>query len=745
MLYTDPITNDLGDDYTQVYASPAQDPAFETRAFHWGGLTSGSPITALWILLAPFVLANAAGWMARRKNRFGWSMIRAAGLGLTCLLTVQAVTVAVLIPYTWLDQRSSLRIGDMSFPIGSGTSRLFVVVLLLALARLFYLLVERFSTRSHFATELTLAGRRALVLNPSPDGLLPEAVGAGPAESEDPWADPAGAPITDERLWRKQSILNRLRRLHLAAGLLAIALAATVWTAQWQVMVAVLVILLLVFSATVAIAFWPANKVVIWSAALAPVLSLITLLVGAASIVATPIGQWQPEQIHRLTFATAAVLGVFALLSVAAGALTVGALVIATQFGTILGIAIGVVVESILGVSVLIDNGAGWVSVAMLLLIVLVVMVGLVLSAWGQPEPARGGTKPLPERSREQRSRRLLFLGRRAELEARYIFYAAALFGFAAFVAVAILVWKRGTELREAQGLPAGGLGGMARSFLSGFEPGVLGAPTVGGVVQAIAVGLAVVVTALIVWRLAVAWNLWAILLVPIAAGLVAVALKMGFLEFQFLKVRVSITDLVSIALAMAILFPGAFMLKSIWSGWRGGTSGEDRRRKVGILWDLGSFWPRWFHPLGPPAYGPKVINDLREMLEIQPQAVVSAHSQGSLIAAVAIHGAGHAGKVEGLITYGSQLGILYPRMFPGTGMDELVDSVAGRVSMWVNLWRDTDPIGGHFVDRNRVDNRLVGTDSGHSGYETTPEYLTARRNVVGIEAAIGPQPPEGE
>jgi hypothetical protein len=475
------------------------------------------------------------------------------------------------------------------------------------------------------------------------------------------------------------------------------------------------------------------------------VLSLITVLAGAVTVFVTPVGQWQPEQIHRLTFATAAVLGVFALLSAAAGALTVGALVIATQFGAILGIAIGVVVESILGVSVLIDNGAAWVSVAMLLLIAMIVVVGLGLSAWGQLDPAHGGTKPLPERSREQRSRRLLFLGRRAELEARYIFYAAALFGFAAFAVVAVLVWKRGTELREAEGLPAGGLGGMARSFLSGFEPGVLGAPTSGGVVQAIAVGLAVVVTVLIVWRLAVAWNLWAILLVPIAAGLVAVALRMGFLEFQFLKVRVSITDLVSIALAMAILFPGAFMLKSIWSGWRGGTSGVDRRRKVGILWDLGSFWPRWFHPLGPPAYGPKVINDLREMIERQPQAVVAAHSQGSLIAAVAIHGAGESGKVKGLITYGSQLGILYPRMFPGAGIDELVDSVAGRVSMWVNLWRDTDPIGGHYVDRIPVDNRLVGTDSGHSGYETTPEYLTARRNVVGIEAALGPQAPEGQ
>jgi len=743
MLYTDPITHDLADDYTQVYEFPAQDPQFQTNAFHWGGLTSGSPITALWILLAPFVLANAAGWMAKRKNRFGWSMIRAAGLGLTSLLTVQAVTVAVLIPYTALTRRTHLGVGDMSFPVGANTLRVVVIVLFVVLARLFYLLVERFSTRSHFAKRLTLAERRALVLDPSPVGLLPEAVGKGPAQSHDPWADPAGAPITDGRLWLKQSILNRLRRLHLAAGLLAIALAATVWTAQRQVMAAVLAMLLLTFLATITIAFWPANRIVIWSSALAPLLSIIGLVTAIGTVLTTSVGQWQPDQIHRLTFATAAVLGVFALLSITAGGLTVGALVIATQFGAILGIAIGVVVESILDSPVLLDNGAAWVSVAMLLLLVVIVVVGLGLSAWGQPDPAKGATQPLPDRSPEQRSRRILFLGRRAELEARFIFYAAAGFGFAAFVAVAVLVWRRGRELGEAEGLPTGGLGGVARSFLSGFEPSVLGAPTAGGVVQGVAIGLAVLVTILMVWRLAVAWTLWAILLIPAAAGLVAVALSAGFLEFKFLRVSISITDLVSIALAIAILFPGAFMLKSIWSGWRGGTSGEDRRRKVGILWDLGSFWPRWFHPLGPPAYGPKVVNDLREMLDEHPQTVLAAHSQGSLIAAVAIHGAGGDGVVEGFVTYGSQLGILYPRMFPAAGIDDLVDSVAGRVPTWINLWRDTDPIGGHYVDRPKVDNRLVETDSGHSAYETTPEYLMARRNVVGIDAALGPQPPE--
>ncbi|HEY7565398.1 MAG TPA: hypothetical protein VIA81_10790, partial [Acidimicrobiia bacterium] len=34
-------------------------------------------------------------------------------------------------------------------------------------------------------------------------------------------------------------------------------------------------------------------------------------------------------------------------------------------------------------------------------------------------------------------------------------------------------------------------------------------------------------------------------------------------------------------------------------------------RRRVGIIWDLATFWPRWFHPLAPPPYAARAIPEL--------------------------------------------------------------------------------------------------------------------------------------
>jgi hypothetical protein len=51
----------------------------------------------------------------------------------------------------------------------------------------------------------------------------------------------------------------------------------------------------------------------------------------------------------------------------------------------------------------------------------------------------------------------------------------------------------------------------------------------------------------------------------------------------------------------LMVAIPAVLIVRSIVGGL---LQGQDSRRKVGILWDLGSFWPRWFHPLGPPGYG---------------------------------------------------------------------------------------------------------------------------------------------
>src|SRR5690606_23159480 len=108
--------------------------------------------------------------------------------------------------------------------------------------------------------------------------------------------------------------------------------------------------------------------------------------------------------------------------------------------------------------------------------------------------------------------------------------------------------------------------------------------------------------------------------------------------------------------------------------------NGQDARRQVGILWDLGSFWPRWFHPLGPPAYGPYAVARLQTILAEEKPDVLSAHSQGSLIAAVALSLADEDDRPGLFMTYGSQIGGLYPSLFPGVGTDMLVAAPPSQV-----------------------------------------------------------------
>lgn len=175
----------------------------------------------------------------------------------------------------------------------------------------------------------------------------------------------------------------------------------------------------------------------------------------------------------------------------------------------------------------------------------------------------------------------------------------------------------------------------------------------------------------------------------------------------------------------LMVAVPAAVIVRSIGAGL---LNGQDSRRKVGIIWDLGSFWPRWFHPLGPPGYGPYAVTRMQTVIaEIQPD-VLSAHSHGSLIAAVALC-LNDDDTAPGLfITYGSQLGELYPTLFPAAGLDTLVEAAASQVGgRWLNLWRPDDVIGGQVVPALGTRNWEVVTGSGHFRYELTPEFCAAR------------------
>ncbi|HEX2809532.1 MAG TPA: hypothetical protein VHN80_25500, partial [Kineosporiaceae bacterium] len=160
-------------------------------------------------------------------------------------------------------------------------------------------------------------------------------------------------------------------------------------------------------------------------------------------------------------------------------------------------------------------------------------------------------------------------------------------------------------------------------------------------------------------------------------------------------------------------------------------TANPSARRIIGILWDVGTFWPRATHPLAPPSYGERAVPDLLHRTEALTGAdgkggaglvVLSCHSQGCVIGAAVI-AASRYEVIErtGLLTYGDPLRRLYSRYFPayfGVAQLERIGFLlhdgrdAPKVALpppriasttpeerrawpWRNLQRPSDPIGG--------------------------------------------------
>ena len=141
-------------------------------------------------------------------------------------------------------------------------------------------------------------------------------------------------------------------------------------------------------------------------------------------------------------------------------------------------------------------------------------------------------------------------------------------------------------------------------------------------------------------------------------------------------------------------------------------------RRTVGILWDLGTFWPRAVHPLAPPCYAERAVPDLllrlRHYADRDGRVLLSCHSQGSVLgAAVLLQAESAVSARAAFLTYGSPLARLYARFFPAyvdrRALDRLGALLGGAGDppgdrarwRWRNLYRPSDPIGGAvFVER---------------------------------------------
>ncbi|WP_446215114.1 hypothetical protein [Micromonospora sp. IBHARD004] len=216
-------------------------------------------------------------------------------------------------------------------------------------------------------------------------------------------------------------------------------------------------------------------------------------------------------------------------------------------------------------------------------------------------------------------------------------------------------------------------------------------------------------------------------------------------------------------------------------------------RRTVGVLWDLGTFWPRATHPLAPPCYAERAVPDLIKRINYLGctrggRVLLSCHSQGTVIGAAVVMQLTYTESSRvALLTYGSPLRRLYARFFPayfgplalrragafllGKPLD-ITDGARPRWP-WRNLYRPSDPIGGWIlrdfdaveistdewtadgrigdnqdIDRRMIDPmfaRMAGDGSypatrGHSGYADEPAYRASVEILRELRVPPGPR-----
>jgi hypothetical protein len=168
----------------------------------------------------------------------------------------------------------------------------------------------------------------------------------------------------------------------------------------------------------------------------------------------------------------------------------------------------------------------------------------------------------------------------------------------------------------------------------------------------------------------------------------------------------------------------------------------QSMRRVVGILWDLGTFWPRAAHPLAPPCYAERAIPELATRttyLATQDRVILSGHSQGSvLVAATVLQLSPSTLDNVTLLTHGSPLYRLYATLFPAYINAETLGAMGTAVhGRWINLWRDTDPIGAAIGEPAR-DLRLVDPAGFFIPFDDTVFPQTRGHSAYFLESAFG-------
>ena len=251
-------------------------------------------------------------------------------------------------------------------------------------------------------------------------------------------------------------------------------------------------------------------------------------------------------------------------------------------------------------------------------------------------------------------------------------------------------------------------------------------------------------------------WLLW---------GIIGAQLVMAGFVWQFhVQPPVLIRNLGVFFAGLALPALMAFL----YSAW----GDPSKRRTIGVLWDVGTFWPRSYHPLSPPCYTERAVPELQRRMwwlhDNGGRVMLVAHSQGAVLATAAVvqPGCRPEGDYPALITFGSPVCKLYSWGFPAYVDHELLTPLepgqVGRLTDWRNFYYPTDPIGGSVgpklrIGKDRVDTEFLDpaecyyvygqpppSPQKHSGYWADSRVWSVI-NCVADRLADGPPPPPPE
>jgi hypothetical protein len=730
-----------------------QRPQAFLEGYTWGGLTSGAPSRAFWLLLLPFALLNAAPRL-RPPGGGGstgavWvllALFRLLALTLTATFTVAAAGVGVdLLAWQCGGEPGRCTSLPPALALASWTPG-HRLLLGLALPVLVLVLIYVLSRTTAIRYEQVDDGRE-----PAPaDGIT-----AAPATPED--VDP---DVAHPWLWRGDYMVRRQRSVHLQVGLLAVVVLLSGSLADAGGRQLVLAFTLATIAAGASLLVMPG-------------------LVGRRD---RPPLWWLPRLLWLPTAVSIAfVLWPLALVPSAVRPDRGGALRSYDSMITwLFAVQLGLVVLVAAAVLVLRRRTAAeerrrhaMAGVGTVLVAALACLLGAIFSAGVYISAANLLTSGLlvPDLAGAPRGGPALLLPPSLQVTAVAAVAAAAVTLLAVAAALPRMRngWRRSAanaELlavypdRAADPLPDRDLE-IRKTF---WRAGAVDrAPAVLTPLLAVLAAGAVGVTALVV---AGRFDATAEVVVGAIAGAATLVSLGGYLI-------VGLLTLVT-ALAFAAL------------------RHRRTRRTVGILWDLTAFWPRSVHPMAPPCYAERTVPELLVRIREHTGAtddryerggypvgalVLAAHSQGSVIAAATLLqliGRRDDEQVVprvALLTYGCVLRRLYSRYFPayfGTGsLSALADRMTTTepaATRWRNLWRLSDQLGGPVefdpttlaavVAGNRRSDRLLidppylaaaGTRPlGHSDFPLDPAFQREVGFLAGVLGELRPGPAPG-